>query len=275
MFKIFKKAPLQALMNDQRLRHFILALFTVAPFCVVAYQIFIFSKGFYLFDDWSYLQAFEYFAAGDFAALFSAVCEHRPIFAKLAFYVAYALGYSTNPIIYFGLVLKFITLLVLLVGIRPAFQRTYALTMLSAALIMISPVQGWAIARAVYVEIFVCTLGAVVFLYGCSRNKMLLIAAGFFLSLISTPGWLALIPAYVFFIILLWVHRVRQITIRDVSILVVMALTAVAYGGTITRRTTFISAAILPCLNQQYTRSTICQTFRLRTSDSLASPSCS
>ena len=175
----------------------------LAPLLFVSALIYARGIGFYHFDDWNYVLAMEYLARHDWRALFTSVCEHRPIAAKLGFYVTYRLGLDTTPLIYAGLLAKLVTVLLIVRGARePGAGRSPlapwdVLVAFVASVFVFSTAQAWAFARSVYAEIFLCALGAVSFVFGLTHRRWAWLVLGLVLSVTSTPGWIALIPTLV------------------------------------------------------------------------------
>jgi hypothetical protein len=210
----------------------------LGPFLFVSALIYARGVGFYHFDDWNYVLAMEHLAQHDWRALFTSVCEHRPIAAKLGFYVTYRLGLDTTPLIYAGLLAKLVTVLLIVRGVRePGAGRSPlapldVLLAFVASVFVFSPVQAWAFARAVYAEIFLCALGAVAVVFGLSQRRWAWLALGLVVSLTSTPGWFALIPTLVAVMVLGAVSSgTARVEIRHVVLLGGLLALLAAYAA--------------------------------------------
>jgi hypothetical protein len=194
------------------------------PFVFYLYLIYNYASGFPVSDDWTYILSFQYLAVGDFKALWASMCEHRPIFAKLMHYTSYVNGHDGKPLLYFSQIGRLITAIIMLYYLAKeshfaenhlgSFVKIAAISAMSLALF--SPVQAWAIARPTYIEGYLCVLGAVLVIAGLAGFNSWLIGIGLVASVVSTPGWLVLLPFAVvlfitFCIIKQYQHRKRLI----------------------------------------------------------------
>lgn len=179
------------------------------------YTVFIAARcsGFYMLDDWVYVLSFQYLAEGDAGALWAPVCEHRAVFAKLAHFLCYGLGFDGKPLLFISQGLQGTTALLLIAALsrelafpKDAAGRLFAVFSATAlTLVLFTPVQAWAMVRSTYVEAFLCVLGGVVVVVGLTRSSVWLLTLGIVLSLLSTPGWIVLLP---FFLVVTVLFRV-------------------------------------------------------------------
>jgi hypothetical protein len=193
------------------------------------------ASGFYINDDWVYVLSFQYLAKGDYKALFSVVCEHRPILARALHYWSYICGYDGKPLLFLSQIFRLLTGIILVKHILEEleFGKTiYGLSLkitaiTSAALILFSPVQAFAIARSTYIESYACVFGAALVISGAVRVKWWMVILGLIISLVSTPGWMVLLPLFVFIFMFYSVSRMdgkRKQILKPSGVIIILLI---------------------------------------------------
>lgn len=217
------------------MKKYYLYLPLILVFLVFLFLLHRFASGFYINDDWVYILSFQYLAKGDYKALLSIVCEHRPILAKALHYWSYICGYDGKPLLFLSQIFRLLTGIILVKHFSEELKfgtTRYGLALnfiavTSAALILFSPVQAWAIARSTYVESYACVFGAVLVISGAVRFKWWMIVLGLFISLVSTPGWMALLPLFTIIFIFYSVSKLdekREQILKSSGVIIILLI---------------------------------------------------
>lgn len=236
MYNLLQKCERIIAPESASLKHYYCYLPLILTFIFFVVLLYRYAVGFYIIDDWAYVLSFQYLAIGDYKALWAVVCEHRPILAKTFHYLSYIYGYDGKLLVLLSQFCRLLTAIFLVKHISeeldfPNTRFGLALKMAAvtaAALVLFSPVQAWAIARSTYIETYACVFGAILVISGAIRINWWMISFGLFISMVSTPGWMVLLPLFVVIFIFYSVFKYnknrKQILISSGVIIIILIL---------------------------------------------------